>query len=111
MASPHKHKPVSVLDPQFVHTVYIPSALLMVGTLIVKREWWPFALLVAVGLGGWNIYSSRKLKDCTSINTQSADHRFFSRGTEGSQAKRVPRIRAEGEDCVVSQYRDARFLP
>jgi cytochrome-b5 reductase len=61
MATPHKHKPVSVMDPQFVHGVYIPSALLMVGTIIVKKEWWPFALLLVVGLGGWKLYSSRKI--------------------------------------------------
>lgn len=45
--------------PQFVHGVYIPSALLIVGTAIVKKEWLPFAVAIAALLGGWKVYSNR----------------------------------------------------
>lgn len=47
------------LAPQYVHGVYIPSALLIVGTAIVKKEWVPFALVIAALLGGWKVYSNR----------------------------------------------------
>ncbi|KAK7515350.1 NADH-cytochrome b5 reductase 1 [Phyllosticta citriasiana] len=45
--------------PQYVHGVYIPSALLIVGTLIIKKEWAPFAVLIAAALGGWKVFSNQ----------------------------------------------------
>ncbi|KAH7044004.1 hypothetical protein B0J12DRAFT_671532 [Macrophomina phaseolina] len=48
--------------PQFVHGVYIPSALLIVGTAIVKKEWVPFAFAIAALLGGWKVYSNQARK-------------------------------------------------
>lgn len=45
-----------VLAPQYIHGVYIPSALLVVGVAIVKKEWLPYAALVAVVLGSWKVY-------------------------------------------------------
>ncbi|KAK7727784.1 NADH-cytochrome b5 reductase [Botryosphaeria dothidea] len=48
--------------PQFVHGVYIPSALLIVGTAIVKKEWLPFAVAIAALLGGWKVYSNQARK-------------------------------------------------
>lgn len=43
---------------QYVQGVYIPSALLIVGTAIVKKEWLPFAAALAVILGGWKVFSN-----------------------------------------------------
>lgn len=39
--------------------VYIPSALLVVGTAIVKKEWLPYAVALALALSGWKIYAAR----------------------------------------------------
>ncbi|KAL1627705.1 NADH-cytochrome b5 reductase [Neofusicoccum ribis] len=50
------------LAPQYVHGVYIPSALLIVGTAIVKKEWVPFALVISALLGGWKVYSNQARK-------------------------------------------------
>jgi len=47
------------LSRQYIDGVYIPSGLLIVGCLIVKREWLPFAVAIALMLGGWKIYNSR----------------------------------------------------
>jgi len=47
---------MSILAPQYVQGVYIPSSLLIVGTMIIKREWVPYAVLLAVALGSWKIY-------------------------------------------------------
>jgi hypothetical protein len=40
--------------------VYIPSALLIVGVAIVKKEWLPYAAVLAAVLGGWKVYSNGK---------------------------------------------------
>lgn len=60
MATPHTIKPTSALSPQYVTGVYIPSALLLVGVAIAKKEWLPFAVIIAALLGGYRFYSSRK---------------------------------------------------
>jgi len=39
--------------------VYIPSALLIVGTAIVKIAWLPYAITIALLLGGLKIYGAR----------------------------------------------------
>ena len=40
--------------------IYIPAGLLVVGTLIVKREWTPWAVLVAILLGAIKAYRIRE---------------------------------------------------
>jgi len=50
------------LAPQYIHGVYIPSALLVVGVAIVKKEWLPYAAIVAVVLGSWKVYSNKPRK-------------------------------------------------
>jgi cytochrome-b5 reductase len=47
------------LSRQYIDGVYIPSGLLIVGCLIVKREWLPYAVAIALMLGGWKVYNSR----------------------------------------------------
>jgi hypothetical protein len=41
----------------YVDGVYIPSGLLVLGCLIVKREWLPYAIALSLALGGWKVYS------------------------------------------------------
>ncbi|KAI4090375.1 MAG: hypothetical protein LQ344_004805 [Seirophora lacunosa] len=62
MATPHTIKPTSALSPQYVTGVYIPSALLLVGVAIAKKEWLPFAVIIAALLGGYRFYSSQSRK-------------------------------------------------
>jgi cytochrome-b5 reductase len=51
------------LSRQYIDGVYIPSGLLIVGCLIVKREWLPFSVAIALILGGWKVYNSRTFSD------------------------------------------------
>lgn len=73
----------------FIDGVYIPSALLIVGTAIVKKEWLPYAITLALLLGGFKIYGSRpktvlkpdvfqdfELKEKTVISHNVAIYRF-----------------------------------
>jgi cytochrome-b5 reductase len=62
--------PNQFLSKQFIDGVYIPSGLLIVGTLIVKAAWLPYAIAVALMLGGWKVYNSRKHSQ-TRISTNS----------------------------------------
>jgi cytochrome-b5 reductase len=48
-----------LLSRKYIDGVYIPSGLLIVGCLIVKREWLPFAVAFSLLLGGWKVYNSR----------------------------------------------------
>ena len=48
----------SLLSPQFINGVYIPSGLLILGVGIVKFEWLPFAIAVSLVLGAWKIYGA-----------------------------------------------------
>lgn len=59
MSSPHQIRPTSFLSPQYINGVYIPSGLLLVGVAIVKKEWLPYAAVVAVLLGAWKLYNNR----------------------------------------------------
>ena len=52
----------SLFSPVYLHGIYIPAGLLVVGTLIIKRDWTPYAALLAVTLGSlkfWNLRKSR----------------------------------------------------
>ncbi|MCJ1388271.1 NADH-cytochrome b5 reductase [Xylographa bjoerkii] len=62
MASHNKVKPVSFLSPQYINGVYIPSGLLLVGCAIVKIEWLPYAVVLALALGTWKIYVNQTKK-------------------------------------------------
>lgn len=45
----------------------IPSGLLVLGTAIVKREWTPYAVLVAVILSAYKLWSSRTFTNSIPI--------------------------------------------
>jgi cytochrome-b5 reductase len=59
------------LSKQYVDGVYIPSGLLIIGTLIVKPAYLPYAIVVALLLGGYKIYATRKL---TFVRSPSIPH-------------------------------------
>ncbi len=71
MATPHTVKPTSALSPQYITGVYIPSVLLIVGVAIAKKEYLPFAVIIAALLGGYKFYSTRK--GSRSTNTDSTN--------------------------------------
>lgn len=48
------------LSRQYVDGVYIPSTLIIVGTLIVKRALLPYAVALAFVLGAWKVYNNRE---------------------------------------------------
>lgn len=67
----HTVKPGSLLAPQYVNGVYIPSGLLIVGIAIIKKEWLPYAVVLAVlwvrmvfslSSKSWNLAGSRTLR-------------------------------------------------
>ena len=58
MSQTQSSKSTSLLSPQFINGVYIPSGLLILGVGIVKLEWLPFAITVSLVLGAWKIYSA-----------------------------------------------------
>ena len=58
MSPTQQSKANSLLSPQFINGVYIPSGLLLLGVGIIKFEWLPFAIAVSLVLGAWKIYSA-----------------------------------------------------
>jgi len=81
--------PSGPFAPQYVHGVYIPCGLLIVGCAIVKSEWLPYAVVVAALLGGWKVYSNQarkilkpdqfqqfELKEKTILSHNTAIYRF-----------------------------------
>lgn len=60
MSSAHKRRPSGPLSSQYILGVYVPSAILLVVTALVKRDWIPFAAIIAASLGTWTVYSNRE---------------------------------------------------
>lgn len=50
----------SLLSRHYIDYVYGPAALLIVGTLIVKKEWAPYSALLALVFGAYNFYNFRE---------------------------------------------------
>lgn len=50
----------SLFARHYIDYVYMPGLLLIVGTLIVKKEWTPYAALVAVAFGAYNFLAFRE---------------------------------------------------
>ena len=61
------------LAPQYVHGIYIPSALLVVGCAIVKMDWLPYAIALAAVLATWKFLSSRECPDRLMPRSESMD--------------------------------------
>jgi len=55
-------KPAGFLAPQYINGVYIPAGLLVAGTVIMKRDWLPYAAALAAVLGAWKVYNNRSRK-------------------------------------------------
>lgn len=51
---------VDYFSKKYIDGVYIPSGLLIFGCWIVKSEWLPYAVALAVTLGGWKFWSNSK---------------------------------------------------
>ncbi len=60
MASANGSKANPYLSSSYLHGIYIPYTLLVVGTAIVKWNWVPYAVVVGAILGAWKSYSNRK---------------------------------------------------
>ncbi|CAJ2506180.1 Uu.00g003100.m01.CDS01 [Anthostomella pinea] len=80
---------VPLTSKRYIDGIYIPAALLVFGTFIVKRDWVPYAALVAITLGMWKYFSSQpkkvlvpdkfqqfELKEKTIISHNVAIYRF-----------------------------------
>lgn len=50
----------SLSSRQYIDGIYIPAGLLVVGTFIVKREWLPYAVALALALGAFKFVRTRE---------------------------------------------------
>ena len=50
----------SLFSRHYIDYVYIPAALLIVGTLVVKRDWTPYSVAIALAFGTFNFYKLRE---------------------------------------------------
>jgi cytochrome-b5 reductase len=57
--SAHTAKPTGPLAPQYITGIYVPSAILIVGTAAFKLQWLPLALAVCAALGGYQFFANR----------------------------------------------------
>ncbi len=51
----------AVTSKKSIDGIYIPAGLIVIGTVIVKREWTPYAILAAMALELFKYFRSRKL--------------------------------------------------
>jgi hypothetical protein len=93
------------LSKSYVDGVYIPSGLVILGCLIVKREWLPYAVALALALGGYKVYSM----STDLLFLHMPQHVFGTqtnggcRSAEGAQAGCLPKLRAHREDYHLAQ--------
>ncbi|KAG9243080.1 hypothetical protein BJ878DRAFT_543644 [Calycina marina] len=75
------------LSKKYIDGIYIPSGLLVVGCLLVKKEWLPYAVLLAAALGGFKmfrvqavlkptVFQDFELQEKTIISHNVAIYRF-----------------------------------
>lgn len=50
----------SLFARQYIDYVYVPGALLVLGTLIVKRDWVIYSVALALSLGAYNFWNFRE---------------------------------------------------
>ena len=46
------------LSPQYLHGIYIPAGLLLLGCAIIKMDWLPYAVGLAIVLGFYKVYAN-----------------------------------------------------
>ncbi|KAF0644207.1 hypothetical protein FPSE5266_04777 [Fusarium pseudograminearum] len=79
----------SLLAKHYIDYVYAPGLLLIVGTLIIKKEWTPYAALVAIAFGIYNflafqvkktlkpdVFQDFELEEKTIVSHNVAIYRF-----------------------------------
>ncbi|KAK8027585.1 hypothetical protein PG991_004641 [Apiospora marii] len=79
----------SLVSSRNINGIYIPAGLLVFGTFIVKREWVPYAILLAIALGAWKFVDQQpkkvlkpdtfqefELKEKTIVSHNVAIYRF-----------------------------------
>ncbi|KAK8138200.1 NADH-cytochrome b5 reductase 1 [Apiospora sp. TS-2023a] len=79
----------SLVSSRNINGIYIPAGLLVFGTFIVKREWVPYAILLAIALGAWKFIDQQpkkvlkpdafqefELKEKTIVSHNVAIYRF-----------------------------------
>lgn len=52
----------SLLSRHYIDYVYMPAVLLIIGTLIVKKEWLPYSAALSLVLGAYNFWNFREFK-------------------------------------------------
>lgn len=87
----------SLLSSQYINGIYIPSGLLLVGIAIVKKEWLPYSVVVAIILGSWKIYSNRQSDSQYNLHN-CADVPDHIRSKEMSQSRGVSGVPSQRED-------------
>lgn len=81
----------SLFARHYIDYVYMPGVLLIVGTLIVKKEWTPFAALIAVAFGAYNFLAFRELLPCP----QNFFSPFPALGGEACRCRQLTNRRGE----------------
>lgn len=76
----------AALSSQNINGVYIPSALIIVGIAIVKKEWLPYALVVVSLVGGYKVFSNRMATFFHNRSQKNAQLICYRRTAEGPQA-------------------------
>jgi cytochrome-b5 reductase len=64
-----------VFSSKNVNGIYIPAGLLVFGTFIVKREYTPYAVLLALVLGAIKFYNLRESRPEDPVSCKLADNR------------------------------------
>ena len=49
----------SLASKKYLDGIYIPAGLIVVGVYIVKKEWFPYAVALAVALGALKFFNLR----------------------------------------------------
>ncbi|KAK8209020.1 NADH-cytochrome b5 reductase [Zalaria obscura] len=62
MSAKHTVKPTGPFAPQYITGVYIPSAILILGAALVKKELIPVAVALAAALGGYQFFANQVKK-------------------------------------------------
>jgi hypothetical protein len=81
--SAHTAKPTGPLAPQYITGIYVPSAILIVGTAAFKLQWLPLALAVCAALGGYQFFANRTTFPTPHDSLEDPHLHFSHRAEEG----------------------------
>jgi len=95
------------LSKQNISTVYVPAVLLIIGVGLVKKEWIPFAALLAAAAGGLKIYTTSTW--CTRFNRVFANV-YASSATQVPQARHVPKPPSHADNEDLPQHKNIQIL-